>query len=103
MIRRLVEAHYFEHRANPTPAQVRFWLEELRTPEILMEVARGHARLCRRLATQRPVLAAASLISGGSRQAVERVLLAEETAERARDRRYWSPLRAELQRLRHAR
>ncbi len=35
MIRRLVEAHYFEHHANPKPAQVRFWMRELRTPDLL--------------------------------------------------------------------
>jgi len=100
MIRRLVEAHYFEHRANPNPAHVRFWLRELRTPELLMEVARDHARLCHRLATRRPVLAAAG--RGGGQRALERALLAEEIAERARDRQYWLPLRAELERLRHA-
>ena len=40
MIRRLVEAHYFQNRAKPNPAQIRFWLQELRTPEILLELAR---------------------------------------------------------------
>jgi len=54
MIRRLVEAHYFQHRAKPNPAQVRFWLRELRTPELLLEVARNNTTLCRRLASQRP-------------------------------------------------
>ena len=32
MIRRFVEAHYFQNSAKPNPAQVRFWLQELRTP-----------------------------------------------------------------------
>ncbi|HET7293213.1 MAG TPA: hypothetical protein VFM88_12370, partial [Vicinamibacteria bacterium] len=36
MIRRLVEAHYFQHREQATAAQVRFWLRELRTPELLV-------------------------------------------------------------------
>jgi hypothetical protein len=98
MIRRLVEAHYFENRANSNPAQIRFWLHELRTPEILMMLGGSHGALCRRLATKRPVLTDAIT---GDHVAVERALLAEETAERERDRRYWLPLRAELEKLRH--
>jgi hypothetical protein len=38
MLRRLVEAHYFDHRGKPSQAQVDFWLRELWTPEILIEV-----------------------------------------------------------------
>ncbi|MDO8943508.1 MAG: hypothetical protein Q7U75_10010, partial [Desulfobacterales bacterium] len=56
MIRRLIEAHYFEHRTRPGPAHLRFWLLELRTPELLLTLARGHAPLCRRLAALRPLL-----------------------------------------------
>jgi len=101
MIRRLVEAHYFEHRARPNPAQVRFWLQELRTPAILLELAATNARLCHRLATLRPLLALAA--RGADQDAIDRALVAEETAERALDRQYWLPLRAELERMRHAR
>jgi hypothetical protein len=39
MIRRLVEQNYFQHRNQPTPEQVRFWLRELRTPRLLLSVA----------------------------------------------------------------
>ena len=38
MIRRLVEANYFSNRDHAKVAQVRFWLKELRTPELLIEV-----------------------------------------------------------------
>ena len=99
MIRRLVEAHYFENRDRPSPAQIRFWLLELRTPEILLELARTHAPACRRLATKRAALAKATR---GDREAVERALMIEETAERECDRSYWLPLLAELEKLRHA-
>ena len=34
---------------------------------------------------------------------LERALMAEETAERERDRKYWLALRAELEKLRHPR
>ena len=99
MIRRLLEAHYFQNNAKPNPEQIRFWLQELRTPEILIELADIHPSLCRQLATKRPLLAEAIR---ADRQGVERALLAEETAERERDRQYWLPLRAELEKLRHA-
>jgi hypothetical protein len=99
MIRRLVEAHYFQNRAEPNPAQIRFWLRELRTPELLLELAKRHAAACRRLVPARPLLAHAAL---GKTSELERELIAEESAERDRDRRYWLPLRAELEKLRHA-
>ncbi len=100
MIRRLVEAHYFQNNAEPNLAQIRFWLQELRTPQLLVEVARHHTLLCRRLASKRPLLAHAAL---GQMEELEGALLAEESAERAQDRRYWLPLRVELEKLCHAR
>lgn len=97
MIRRLVEAHYFQNSAKPNPAQIRFWLQELRTPQLLVEVGRRHPRLCRRLAAKRLLLAHAV---PGLMEELERALMAEETEERGRDRQYWLPLRRELERLR---
>ena len=99
MIRRLVEAHYFEHRKKPNPAQVKFWLRELRTPELLTEVARTNSASCQRLVAARSLLAHAAT---GDAAALERALLAEETAEREQDKTYWLPLRRELEKLRHA-
>ncbi len=99
MIRRLVEAHYFQHCTRTNPAQVKFWLRELRTPQLLMELAQTHTRLCRQLAPVRPLLASAAL---GRTARLEAALLAEETVERERDKLYWLPLRKELEKLRHA-
>src|SRR5437016_11725877 len=48
MIRRLVEAHYFQNREKPTAAQVKFWLRELRTPDLLIEVASSRTVLSRK-------------------------------------------------------
>jgi hypothetical protein len=87
--------------SRASAAHVRFWLLELRTPEILIEVAGNHARVCRRLAAKRPLLVHAD--RGGDVSALERALFAEESAERLLDRQYWSPLRAELETLRRAR
>jgi hypothetical protein len=100
MIRRLVEAHYFENRDSARAAQVRFWLRELRTPALLIEVARSHAPACERLASARPLLAHAL---SGNEAALESALTEEEAGERQRDKAYWVPLRKELETLRHAR
>ena len=99
MIRRLVEAHYFQNRTQPNPVRIRFWLQELRTPEILPELAARYAPLSRRLVSARPLLAYA--VSGETSR-LEQALMAEEFVERALDREYWLPLKAELEKLRHA-
>src|SRR5207249_819240 len=100
MIRRLVEAHYFENRDRATVAQVKFWLRELRTPELLIEVAQSNPVICRRLTRTRPLLGHAAV---GKLAKVESALLAEERAMREKDRRYWAPLREELQQIRRNR
>ncbi len=98
MIRRLVEAHYFSHSAKPSAAQIKFWLTELRTPQLLLEVAQAHASLARRLATTRPLLRYA--ISGKLTQ-LENAVVTEENRLRAKDKSYWRPLFKELEKLRH--
>ena len=98
MIRRLVEAHYFSSRDHASAAQIKFWLLEFRTPQLLIAVAQANTGCARRLATQRPLLKHA--ISGRLIQ-LERALAAEENYLRAEDKAYWSPLLKELERLRH--
>ena len=100
MIRRLVEAHYFQHRERPRGTHVTFWLRELRTTELLLDVARRHPAICRRMTATRPLLAHATT---GRADLLERAIGREEAGERARDHRYWRPLRRELERLRHGR
>ncbi len=97
MIRRLVEAHYFQNRDHANAMQVEFWLRELRTPELLVELAKQHRQLCRRLARTRPLLVSAAR---GEIADVESALLVEERTVREQDRRYWQPLRKELEKLR---
>jgi hypothetical protein len=82
----------FQHRMKPAGARVAFWLQELRTPELLAEVAQGRPRSCRRIAECRPLLCAAL---AGELEQVADGLHEEEKAERERDRQYWSPLRRE--------
>jgi hypothetical protein len=99
MIRRLVEAHYFSHSARPRAAQIQFWLMELRTPQLVSEVAQTYRALARRLASKRPLLKHA--LSAMHAQ-LEHALLAEEAKVRAEDKAYWLPLLKELETLRHA-
>jgi len=99
MIRRLLEAHYFQNQEKPRPAQVRFWFQELRTPELLVELACRKPAICLRQTKERPLLAHAP---SGDLVGLEEALWAEEIAERQQDKEYWLPLKAELEKLRHA-
>lgn len=99
MLQRLVEAHYLQHRAAPTPERQRFWLLEMRTPELLAEVAQATPEIARELEVKRPLLGLAVATDAGE---LESGLADEERAERERDRIYWQPLKAELEQLRHA-
>jgi hypothetical protein len=101
MIRRLVDVNYLNHRDEPTPERVLFWLRELRSPELLMEAARSHADVVKELGGERPLLklvTSENLASG----VLERALRDEEDTERRRDAAYWKPLREQLERLRRA-
>lgn len=100
MIRRLVESDYFKNREGATRRRLQFWFRELRTPELLIEIASAHLNVCGRLSTQRPLLRHAA---GGNKGLLSAALLKEENAEREADREYWAPLKAELEELRHAR
>jgi len=100
MIRRLLEAHYFQHQKKPTLKQFKFWFQELRTPSLLVELARKHSDLCRQFISKRPLLRFAAV---GSSAELERALLTEESTERELDKAYWDPLRRELEQLRHYR
>jgi hypothetical protein len=99
MIRRLLEAHYFENRENPNSKGVRFWLLELRTPDLLVEASEQHPRACRRLITVRPLLAYAL---SGDLWKISDALAEEEAKEREQDRFYWAPLRKDLEAFRRA-
>jgi hypothetical protein len=99
MLQRLVEAHYLGHRAAPTREQQRFWLRELRTPELLVEAAHAWPEASHALEAERPLLV---LAQSGQVGGLDEALAGEERAEREADRRYWQPLKAELEQLRRA-
>jgi hypothetical protein len=99
MIRRLVEQSFFSRVNEETPA-VEFWLSELRTPELLIQVAKEHAGMARIAAEKRPAIKAA--LDGDALETAH-LLAIEEQEERRKDREYWEPLRRELEQLRRSR
>jgi hypothetical protein len=97
MIRRLVEQSYYS-AAGPSAESVEFWLAELRTPELLIEIAAHNPGPA--AASPRAAVVAALR---RDQTAVESALEAEEKAERAADKLYWEPLKRDLERHRRAR
>ena len=100
MIRRLVEAHYFGHRGTPNSDQIRFWLRELRTPSLLVEITRSQPHLALEERERRPLL---SFALAAEENSLEIALQQEEFHERQADRDYWIPLKRELEQFRHPR
>ncbi len=100
MLRRLLETHIVQHQADPNPARIRFWLEECRSPTRLMELAKRYPDEAAQLVATRRLL---SLAVRQQELPLAEELAGEEQREREADRAYWAPLKAELERLRHAR
>ena len=100
MIRRLVEANFAQHREAPTDEQLRFWLLESRTPEMLIELAARYPDEAKSAVRQRPLVAEAI---AASHRALRQSLADEQEAEREADRNFWEPLKRELEQLRHGR
>jgi hypothetical protein len=97
MIRRLVEADYVA-RETPSDTEVQFWLQESRTPSMLVSLAQTYPDQTESLVSLRPLLAAAQ---NSDERGIEAGLEEEEQRERGADRAYWEPLRRELEALRH--
>lgn len=97
MIRRLIEAHYVENQDSPSAAQIDFWLEECRSPSLLLTLAQTHpdaAAASRRAAVRAAV--------DDDQEGIVKALADEEQAEREADDAYWRPLMKELEAMRHA-
>lgn len=100
MVRRLIEVSYDEGFSSPTSERIEFWLRELRTPELLVDCTRWFPHDAHHLAgEQAAIQAAISRNLDGIRAGLE----TEEARERALDRTYWEPLKAEMEALRRRR
>lgn len=97
MIRRLIESDYFAHRDQARPEQIAFWLAELRTPTILIEVGSRWPEAADHARRSRPLL---SLALPEKVDELAAAIEEEQRVEKAKDQAYWKPRRAELDRWR---
>ena len=97
MIARLVEADLARHGEARDAKAVALWLEELRTPSLLIGLARELPDATTAAIPRRPLLTHAL---AGDAVALTAALRAEEDTEREADRLYWAPLRLELEQIR---
>lgn len=105
MVRQLVDVHYRDPAVDATEPRVRFWLRELRSPDLLVGCVAQFPALAAMISTERPAVAAAlaDYDDPDARLAAIRTALAEEEArERAADEAYWRPLLAEQAEMRAA-
>ncbi len=100
MIRRLVEAHYFENLAAPNSDQIEFWFRELRTPDLLMDSARAWPKAAEQASQSRPLV---TFAISGNEPDLTSALGEEEQSERLKDKDYWLPLKRELEKMRMSR
>jgi hypothetical protein len=97
MIRRLIEADIARAQGETESSRMEFWMKECRSFDVLWELTRRQPALARKLASHRPALRSAMKGDAANTAAL---LRKEEDLERARDRRYWAPLRLELEQWR---
>jgi hypothetical protein len=99
VIEALVSIHFRENAATPQPQWVDFWLGEARSPELLLDLtARFPAQTAIALAS-RPLLA---LALSDNLPDLRAALDAEVREEQDKDRRYWEPLKREMEAFRRA-
>lgn len=99
MIRRMIDAEVLSTR-KPRAAQVRFWLRECRTPEVLIDLVRDYPAAARKESRGRR---AVRIAMTGSVAQVGKELRAEEDRERRKDRIYWELLKRDFERQRLSR
>lgn len=93
MIRRLVEVNYLANRSSPKEVSIDFWLKELRTPPLLVELVQLYPLETDKVKALRPAIDAALR---NDLDEVAECLMTEEKQERDLDKKYWEPLKREL-------
>jgi hypothetical protein len=99
MIEALVAIHCKEHIASPKEEWIRFWLMETRSPESLVELCEIFPSHAAALEGERPLLA---LATAPDFSKLREALGAEVLREQEKDRRYWEPLKREMEEFRRA-
>ncbi|OGC43546.1 hypothetical protein A2Y85_07595 [candidate division WOR-3 bacterium RBG_13_43_14] len=97
MLKRLVENDIYLTR-KPSSKKIRWWLTVCRNPDTLIRLVKRYRGYAKHAITARPLLKAALK---NKTALLQKLLLQEEKKEREKDKKYWAPLRRELERLRH--
>lgn len=99
MIESLVAIHYAENLGHAKEDWVRFWLMETRSPEALVQICARFPEQSITLQTDRPLLEFAMSCDF---PCLREALSAEILREQEKDRRYWEPLKREMEEFRRA-
>ena len=99
MTNRLVQAHYYQHRQSANAEQIDFWLMESFDLELLAKLSAEFPDEARRVGVRREAVRALAI---NDSQSAARTLAREQERIMQTDRDYWTPLKKELEELRHA-
>ena len=94
MIKRLIESDIYRSSDNPSREKIKFWLNECKTPELLISFSSKYKDITLQLIKNRPLLKYAI---EANIEKVKELLIKEEKKERELDKQYWDPLKAELE------
>jgi hypothetical protein len=93
MIQRLMEVQYLNGIEDCARQDIDFWLQELRTPELLIEAVQKFSKEADVLSPTRPLL---KIAMNGDVEKLDRALMEEVAREKEKDRQHWAPLRERL-------
>lgn len=100
MIRRLIETDINQGIEKADKQRISFWLQECRTPILIVQLAQRYPDICKEMTKIRPLLMRAV---DKDLAALESNLMEEEINEKQIDSEYWQPLRKELEQWRRER
>jgi len=98
MLKRLVEVDYLQNKNTADQEKIKWWFLESRTPDHLLELVQKYPSVALKCGKLRPLL---SLAMAKDSTKFNLELHEEELKERLRDQEYWTPLKKELEILRH--
>lgn len=98
VITRLVSINFLDNKSKANNEQIKFWMQELRDPNLLIEATRLFPTEAKEFKDARPLLVFAAR---ANETELEKALYEEEQIERKKDKTYWEPLKKELETLRH--
>lgn len=94
----LIEADMVAHGERADHDRVRFWLREARNADTLIELSAAFRQTADAHVGHRPLL---RLAMDHEHDALELALAQEQIRGKDADRKYWAPLRTELEQMRH--